>query len=128
MESLENYEQERLEIADMLFNFPFNTSLAGFSMLSEAILLAVQSKPGRMNMTKDIYSHIAKTRNINENSVEKGIKCAIDSVSSSCVSVKEINCPNLILKNALINGRPKHFIMAVSEAVKLKILKRTTLN
>lgn len=118
-----NYDWAKMEITDLLFNLPFNTSLAGFSMLIDAILLTVNSQNKKMNMTKDIYSIIAKERKINENSVEKGIKGAIESINCSPVSQKDIVYPNLMIKNALIDGKPKHFIIAVSEAIKLKKLK-----
>lgn len=123
-----NSEWERMEIIDLLFNLPFNTSLSGFSMLTEAIFITMQLNAGRMNMTKEVYSKIAKSRNINENSVEKGIKGVIDSINSASVSQRDVVYPSMMIKNALIDGKPKHFIVAVSEAIKLKKLKLATLN
>ena len=116
-----DYEQEweKVQVSNILFNFPFNTSLAGFSMLTEAIMIALNINKKSVNMAKDVYSEIAKQRNINGNSVEKGIKSVIDSVYTSTIAIKDIICPNIIIKNALIDGRPKHFIMAIREVVKL---------
>lgn len=111
-------EWEKVQVSNILFNFPFNTSLAGFSMLTEAILIALNVEKKSVNMAKDVYSEIAKQRNINGNSVEKGIKSAIESVYTSTIAIKDITCPNIIIKNALIDGRPKHFIMAIREVVK----------
>jgi len=120
---MEELEWEKVQVAGLLFNFPFNTSLSGYSMLNEAIMLSLSSTTRQVNMTRDIYNKIAKRRKINGNSVEKGIKNAIESVNSSCVSIKDINCPNIIIKNALINGRPKNFIMAICEQVRFSKLK-----
>ena len=115
-------EWEKVQVSNLLFKFPFNTSLSGFSMLTEAIMLTLANDNGHVNMTKDVYKKIAEKRKINGNSVEKGIKTAIESVSSSNLSLKDVSCPNVIIKNALINGRPKHFIMAICEAIKLSKL------
>lgn len=120
----QNDELEKMEIADFLFDFPFNTGLAGYSMLNEAILLTLKSNAARLNMGRDIYKQIASRRNINGNSVEKGIKGVIDSVANSSILAKEIIYPNLNVKNALIDGKPKHFIMAAAEVVKIKILRQ----
>lgn len=119
---------EKVQVTNLLFEFPFNTSLTGYTMLTEAIMLSLSSDSRHLNMTKDIYGKIAKQRNINGNSVEKGIKNAIESVNSSAVLLKDISCPNVVIKNALLNGRPKHFIMAICEAVKLSKLKSGAIN
>ena len=121
-------EWEKVQVSNLLFNFPFNTSLAGFSMLTEAINLSLSLNKRNVNMAKDVYSKIAKKRKINGNSVEKGIKSAIESVYTSTISIKDIVCPNMIIKNALIDGRPKHFIMAICEVVKFSKLKFSAIN
>lgn len=114
-----------LDVSKILFELPFNTSLAGYSMLTDAILLTLNfNGGGPVNMTREIYGEIAKSRNINGNSVEKGIKNVIESISSSCLSLKDIKCPNIMIKNALLEGKPKHFIMAVSESIKYNKLKQ----
>ena len=114
----------KMEIVDLLCNFPFNTALAGFSMLLEAIEISLKINQGRLNMTKDVYSHIARSRAINENSVEKAIKTVIDSIGLSSVASKELSFPSMIVKNALLEGKPKHFIMAMAEVIKLRLMRR----
>lgn len=116
--SLVNYNEEKRAISNLLFKFPFNTSLVGYSMLKEAIFLTLCCNSSRVNMTKDVYNKIADKRNINKNSVEKCIKYVIDSVGCSMISAKDVVCPNILIKNALIDGKPKSFIMAIAEAVK----------
>ena len=127
-EQQDEQEWEKVQVSNLLFNFPFNTSLAGFSMLIDAITLSLGINKRSVNMAKDVYSKIAKRRNINGNSVEKGIKSAIESVYTSTISIKDIVCPNMVVKNALIDGRPKHFIMAICEVIKFSKLKLSATN
>ena len=127
-EQQDELEWEKVQVSNLLFNFPFNTSLAGFSMLTEAITLSLGINKRSVNMTKDVYSKIAKRRNINGNSVEKGIKSAIESVYTSTISIKDIVCPNMVVRNALIDGKPKHFIMAICEVIKFSKLKLSATN
>ena len=61
---MEELEWEKVQVAGLLFNFPFNTSLSGYSMLNEAIMLSLSSTTRQVNMTRDIYNKIAKRRKI----------------------------------------------------------------
>ena len=119
-----NSVELEVEVYDELLKLPFNTSLVGFSMLTEAIIQAVKiGKNARLNMCKEIYEKIAIDRNIAVNSVEKAIKMAINSINNSPVPYKDVNCSSMLIKNALLDGKPKHFIMAVCESLRINSLK-----
>jgi len=109
---------EELEVATQLSALPFNTSLAGYSMLIEAILISLRLNKFSVNMSSDVYVEIAKSRNISVNSVEKAIKNAIDSVNYSAISMKDFVIPNMLIKNALLDGKPKHFITAICQVIR----------
>lgn len=129
MDNINNLNNwEHMEITSILFRLPFNTALTGYPMLVDAIELSLRCKNGRLNLGKDVYVKIAKKYNINPASVEKAIKGVISSVSQSNVSCSSVIYPNLVVKNALIDGRPKHFISAMCELVRHNKLMLGTIN
>ena len=119
---LRKWEEQEVEM--QLSNLPFNMSLAGYSMLVEAILKSLRFENKSIKMSADIYTEIAQARNISVNSVEKAIRSAIDSVNNSQIKMKEVEEPSLLIKNALADARPKHFIMAMCRVIKLAKLKQ----
>ena len=119
---LRRWEEQEVEM--QLSNLPFNMSLAGYSMLVEAILKTLRFENKYIKVSADIYTEIAQARNISVNSVEKAIRSAIDSVNNSQIKMKEFDEPSLLIKNALADARPKHFIMAMCRVVKLAKFKQ----
>ena len=118
---LQKWEEQEVEM--QLSNLPFNMSLAGYSMLVEAILKSLRFENRSIKMSIDVYAEIARARNISVNSVEKAIRSAIESVNNSQVKMKEVGEQSLLIKNALAEAKPKHFIMAMCRVVKLAKLK-----
>lgn len=115
---------EEREIEMQLSNLPFNMSLAGYSMLAEAIQKSLRFENRSIKMSVDVYAEIARARNISVNSVEKAIRSAIESVNNSQIKMKEVEEPSLLIKNALADAKPKHFIMAMCRVIKLAKLKQ----
>lgn len=113
-----------METNNLLTNFPLNTSLNGYSMLVDAIVMAIPYSKGKLNLSKQVYTSLAEKYNIQKNSVEKAIRGVITSLSDAMVTMNSITFPNVRIKNALLDGRPKHFISAMCEQVKLNNLKR----
>lgn len=120
----ETNDYNLIETQNILTNFPLNTSLNGYSMLVDAIVLAIPYSNGKLNLSKDIYGLLAKKYSIKKGSVEKAIRGVIESANDAMVSMSSIPFPNIRMKNALLDGRPKHFISAICEQVKLNNLKR----
>lgn len=120
----EQQDYNLMETNNILTNFPLNTSLNGYAMLVDAIVMAIPYSAGRLNLSKQIYGEIAQKYNIQIGSVEKAIRGVIDSANDSIVTMNSITFPNVRIKNALLDGRPKHFISAMCEQVKLNYLKR----
>jgi len=114
---------EELEVTTQLSALPFNTSLAGYSMLFEAILISLRLDKYPINMSTDVYVEIAQKRNISVNSVEKAIKNVIESVNNSAIQMKDFVVENMLVKNALIDCKPKHFISAICQVIRHKKIK-----
>lgn len=120
---IEGSEATRLlkhEINMELIKMPFNTSLIGYSMLVDAIIVSLSPSIKRLNLSKEVYSKLSDLYSVGANTIEKDIKGAIESVfCSTTVRADEIVFPNESLKLALKEGRPKHVIVAMCQHMKL---------
>lgn len=120
---IEGSEATRLlkhEINRELIKMPFNTSLIGYSMLVDAIIVSLNPAIKKLNLTRDVYSRLSSLYSVGTNTIEKDIKGAIESVfCSTTIKTDDITFPTETLKLALSEGRPKHVIVAMCQHMKL---------
>ena len=107
------------EINLVLLKMPFNTSLVGYSMLVDAIIVSMDQSFSRLNLSKDVYTRLSDLYDVGINTVEKDIKSAIGSVYVSTMKLSELEYPSAHLKLALEDGKPKQVIVAMCQYMKI---------
>ena len=119
---LEGNEATRIlkhEINKILITMPFNTSLIGYSMLVDAIVVSMGHSFSDLNLKKDIYTKLAGLYNVGSSTVEKDIKSAIGSILTSTLNMTELEYPSKHIELAVSDGKPKQLIVAMCQYMKI---------
>ncbi|MBE7073504.1 MAG: hypothetical protein E7379_00155 [Clostridiales bacterium] len=70
-------------ITEVLMSFKFQTDINGFEYLRSAILLCYQDEELKNNISKKVYPMVAEMHNSNAQTVERGMRTAIENCYNS---------------------------------------------
>lgn len=119
---LEGNEATRIlkhEINKVLITMPFNTSLIGYSMLVDAIVVSMGHSFSHLNLKKDIYTKLSGLYKVGSSTVEKDIKAAIASILTSTLNMTQLEYPSKHIELAVSDGKPKQLIVAMCQYMKI---------
>lgn len=114
--------REELEecVTNMLMSFKIQSDIMGFEYLRTAIILCYENDELKNNISKKVYPLVAKKHNSSPETVERGIRTAIEN-SYHCGGLLEINelCGFIVYTNGFkwTNGE---LISTLAELVRLK--------